>query len=82
MRSGVMGWLILVSIDRKIPSRTTAAAKDPIVPGSLQPSWAEGAAEVEPAGLALGLGDVQRRHRGQQDADRHVHEQHPAPRQP
>jgi hypothetical protein len=35
-----MGWPILVSIERKVASRTAAAVKDPRVAGLLQPSWA------------------------------------------
>ena len=40
MCSGVMGWRILVSMEKKTASRTAAAAKEPTVTGSLQPSWA------------------------------------------
>ena len=35
-----MGWLILVSIEKNTASSTAAAAKEPIVTGSLQPSCA------------------------------------------
>jgi hypothetical protein len=67
MCSGVIGCLVRRSIRKKIPSRTMAAAKEPTVQASLQPSWA---ARMNP------------RQQGEQDADRHVDEQHPAPRQP
>ena len=40
MCSGVMGWLVRVSIRKKAASRTAAAVKDPTVVGLLQPSWA------------------------------------------
>jgi hypothetical protein len=40
MCNGVMGWRIRVSIERNRASRPTAAAKEAIVPASLQPSWA------------------------------------------
>jgi hypothetical protein len=35
-----MGWLVLVSIEKKTASRTAAAVNDPTVARLLQPSWA------------------------------------------
>jgi hypothetical protein len=36
----VIGWLVLVSIERKVASSTAAAVEDPTVMRLVQPSWA------------------------------------------
>jgi hypothetical protein len=38
MCSGVMGWLVLDSMEKKAASRTAAAVKEPMVVVSVQPS--------------------------------------------